>query len=150
MRDIPPEIRSTLDDHDLSEIEAHKVAVGGRTERDAIDLGVAWAKNVKKIDSDRELPASDRRVWTEHDFAGTLFLRDHLERALNQLSPAVREKIERWVAETDDRFRSFTVDDSGQRTAKVAEVDTSGRGWWWFRVPESGPIAEDLSRYVRQ
>lgn len=150
MPDIPPEIQSTLHDDDLAVIRANKIPLGGNTERDVIELVVAWAKNVAKIDSDRALPASDRGVWTEHDFVGTLFLRDHVQRALDQLSPNVREKIENYVAGTDDKFRSFTMEDSGQRTARIAEIDITGRPWWWFRVPISGPIALDLSRYIRQ
>jgi hypothetical protein len=31
--------------------------------------------------------------------------------------------------------------------SRVAGVEPSGRGWWWRRVPETGPIAEDLARY---
>jgi hypothetical protein len=108
---------------------------------------VGWAQQVKKIDLDRALPASDRSVWNEHDLAGALFLRDFLEDSLSKLRAPVREKMEHYVAEADERFRSFTVDDSGQRMARVAEVDMAGRSWWWFRVPTSGPIAEDLSRY---
>lgn len=146
-RDIPPEIQSVLVESDLAEIESKKITLGGSTERDAVDLAISWNKNVKKIDTDRELPQTDRSVWTEHDFVGTLFLRDHLERALNELQPDLRDKVERYVLDTDDRFRSFTIDDSGQRTAKIAEINPAGKSWWWFRVPNSGPIAQDLSMY---
>jgi hypothetical protein len=31
--------------------------------------------------------------------------------------------------------------------ATIAEVDLTGRPWWWRRVPDSGPITEDLARY---
>jgi hypothetical protein len=121
--------------------------LGGNTERDSIDLAVARADSVRKIDLDRALPYSDRSVWTEHDLAGTLFLRDHLHRALSQLRPPLLERMERHVAAADGRFRSCTVDDPEQRMAKVADVDMTDLPWWWFRVPDSGPIAEELSRY---
>jgi hypothetical protein len=147
MPDIPFEIRSAFNDSEIEEIKANRIRLSGNTERNTIDLAVAWAENVKKIDLDRALPAHDRSVWNEHDLAGALFLRDHLEKSLNQLRSSLREKMERYAAKTDERFRSFTIDDSGQRMARVAEIDTAGRSWWWFRVPASGPIAQDLSRY---
>ncbi|WP_035847293.1 hypothetical protein [Kitasatospora azatica] len=142
-----PEIRSLFGEEELAQIAEHRITVGGGTERDAVELAVAWAGNVRKIDADRALPSSDRSVWTEHDLAGSLFLRDHLERALNALPGGLRERLGGPVGAADEQFRSFTVSDSGQRIEKVAEVDLTGRSWWWFRVPSSGPIAEDLARY---
>ena len=47
----------------------------------------------------------------------------------------------------DERFRSYTVDDPAGRMGKVADVDLTGRPWWWRRVPESGPIVQDLANY---
>ncbi len=29
----------------------------------------------------------------------------------------------------------------------VANVEPSERKWWWYRVPASGPILEDLARW---
>jgi hypothetical protein len=51
------------------------------------------------------------------------------------------------VAETDNLFQSFTVNDSGRRMSYIADVDVTGRGWGWFRIPGSGPIAQDLVLY---
>lgn len=147
MRDIPSGVGLMFDDSEISELEANKIMLGGNTERNTIDLAAAWAENVKKIDLDRTLPVSDRSVWNEHDLAGALFLRDHLDKSLGQLRPALRERMVRYVAEADERFRSFTMDDPGQCMARVADVDLAGRSWWWFRVPATGPIAQDLSRY---
>ena len=147
MRVIPSDFQSMFDDAEIAEIEAHPVHLGGETQRDAIDLAVGWAEHVRKIDADRALPWSDHSVWTEHDLAGALFLRDFLQDALDQLSPSIRGRLESRVAEADEQFRSYTVDDPAGRMAKVAEVDLTGRPWWWHRVPDSGPIAEDLTRY---
>jgi hypothetical protein len=55
--------------------------------------------------------------------------------------------MERHVAEADARFRSYTVDDTAGRLAKVAHVGPASRGWWWRRVPDSGPIAEFPTMY---
>jgi hypothetical protein len=147
MREIPAEIRSVLTDDEISDIADHPLALADGTESDAIDLAVAWTLHVRKIDQDRALPWSDRSVWTEHDLAGALFLRDRVENALNNLPSTLTIKLRTYVDTSDSAFRSFTIDDSGERMAKIASVDVAGRGWWWFRVPDSGPIAQDLARY---
>jgi hypothetical protein len=136
-----------LTDEELAEVEAARITLPSGAQRSAVQLAASWAANIEKIDSDRARPADDRSVWTEHDLAGALFVRDSLERALRQLPDAVRDKVERAVRQTDDRFRGFTVDDPGHRMAKVAMVDRAGRGWWWYRVPADGPIVADLARW---
>jgi hypothetical protein len=143
---VPPEILAMFSDVELAEIAEHKLQPG-EDKPDAIDFARAWELHVEKIDNDRALPWTDHSVWTEHDFAGALFQRDFLDTALSRLDPVVAGKLRPYVEKTDERFRSFTVDDSGDRMARVAGVGASGRGWWWYRVPSSGPIAEDLARY---
>jgi hypothetical protein len=147
VRAIPTALRSTFSDAEIAEIEAHKIHLGGDTDADAIELAISWDAHVEKIDNDRVLPWSDRTVWNEHDLAGALFMRDFLQDALDQLPATLRERLQTWVAESDARFRSYTVDDPAGRMAKIAEVDLTGRPWWWRRVPDSGPITEDLARY---
>jgi hypothetical protein len=147
VRIIPAEIRSMFSDAEIAEIATHTVRLTEDTAPDAIELAMGWANRVQKIDLDRALPWSDRTVWNEHDLAGTLFVRDFLQDALEQLPATLRERLETWVAESDERFRSYTVDDPAGRMAKIAEVDLTGRPWWWRRVPDSGPITEDLARY---
>jgi hypothetical protein len=147
MRIIPPEIRSLFSEAELAEIAERPVILGENTERDAIDLAIGWQKHVQKIDADRDRPWSDRSVWTEHDLAAALFLRDFLQLGLDRLSPSVRDRLGRHVAATDAQFRSYTVDDPDSPIALVAHVDLSAKPWWWRRVPVSGPIAEDLARY---
>jgi hypothetical protein len=147
VRVIPPEIRSLFSDAEIAEIAGHPVRLADDSELDAIDLAQTWANRVQKIDRDRALPSSDHSVWTEHDLAGTLFARDRLQRGLEQLPPALRERLESWVAGVDERFRSFTVDDPAGRMGTVANVDLGQRSWWWRRVPDSGPITEFLTMY---
>lgn len=118
-----------------------------QTSMDVFDLALAWASKVRKIDLDRALPRSDRSVWTEHDLAGMLFWRDFVAEGLHRLRPALRTRLEQFVQQADDRFRSITVEDSGRRMMAIAAVEPTGRAWWWYRVPETGPIAEDLAGY---
>ena len=141
------DLRASITEAELAELAADAVPLPDESKPDAVTLAVAWAKHVSKMDDDRALPYSDRTVWTEHDLAGSLFLRDRLERALAAIRPALRERIDDSVKTADDRFRSYTVDDSGKRIAHIAGVDVAGRGWWWFRVPVDGPIVQDLANY---
>src|SRR5690349_2857633 len=96
------DIRSSFTSDELRELDAGKIKVSSSTERTALDLAEAWAANVSKIDADRALDPSDRTVWTEHDFAGALFVRDFLRQALDDLPPHLREKLQPFVAEIDD------------------------------------------------
>jgi hypothetical protein len=147
MRDLPAELGSMFDASETAEIESNRINLSESTTVDAFDLALSWASKVRKIDLDRALPRSDRTVWNEHDLAGMMFWRDHLQRSVDQLRPALRTRMERFVADADSRFRSITVEDSGQRMASIAGVTLTDRSWWWHRVPNSGPIAEDLDEY---
>jgi hypothetical protein len=143
----PSDVRALFDEAELAEIASRSVNLTGQRTIDAVELASGWANRVAKIDLDRALPWSDRSVWNEHDLAGSLFARDFLQEAIDGLPQPLRDRLAGWVAGVDERFRSYTVDDPRERMAKVAETDLAGRGWWWRRVPATGPIAEDLARY---
>lgn len=144
--EIPLEIRSLLTDDEISEIDERAIEFAhGR--RDAIRLAIAWNAHVEKIDEDRALPWSDHSVWNEHDLAAAMFMRDFVEDALDPLSSSLRAKLRSYVDAVDEVFRSYTIDDSGERMAGIATVDVTDRGWWWFRVPASGPVAQDIAGY---
>jgi hypothetical protein len=147
MSEFPAEIRATFSDAELAEIDASKIVRADGSERNVAQLALAWQAHVEKIDKDRALPWTDHSVWTEHDLVAALFMRDFVEDALSQLRPELADKARQYVANADDQFRSFTAEDSGERVGRIAGVDMTGRGWWWFRVPTSGPIVEDLARY---
>ncbi|HEX7659607.1 MAG TPA: hypothetical protein VF444_09015 [Pseudonocardiaceae bacterium] len=145
------EVRAMFSDAELAELAANKLKHGD-DKPDALGHARAWEIHVEKIDNDRALPWGDHSVWTEHDLAAAMFIRDFVEDDLRQLRPGLAEKVRRYVTRTDERFKSFTVEDSGQRMGQIAGVRMTGRGmegrgWWWFRVPTSGPIVRDLAWY---
>lgn len=86
-------------------------------------------------------------MWNEHDLCAALIIRDFLQRAIDRLPEEVASKAAAYAAAADESFLSYTVADSGKRMAAVAGMDANGRGWWWFRVPDSGPILRDLVRW---
>jgi hypothetical protein len=147
MRELPAELRSLFDDREIAEVECAKVRLSEKTSVDVFDLVQSWASKVRKIDLDRALPRSDRTVWNEHDLAGTLFWRDFVAGGLDQLRPDLRAKLQPYLDQVDDRFRSITVEDPELRMVTIAGVEPFGRAWWWYRIPGTGPIAEVLAGY---
>lgn len=142
------EIRALFGDAELAEIAACPVRVSQERMLDAVELAAGWAGRVEKIDRDRALPWTDHTVWNEHDLVGSLFIRDFLQQALDALPAPLRERLASGsVDAADERFRSYTVADPDGRLGRVAGIESAGRGWWWRRVPESGPVVQDLARY---
>jgi hypothetical protein len=132
---------------ELSTIEACARVDPDGDARDALRISTAWAAHVDKLDRDRDLPHEDRSVWNEYDLVAALTMRDILASALALLPADLATRVEKLTTSTDDRFRSFTSEDSGIRITKIAEVSPEGRGWWWYRIPTDGPIAVDLAHY---
>jgi hypothetical protein len=147
MSDIPAQLASVFDAAEIAEIKARPFRMAPERTTDVLELAAGWAGRVEKFDRDRSLPWTDRTVWTEHDLAGALFVRDFLEECLGRLPEPIRRKLARFVEEADDRFRGYTVDDPAGRMGTVAGVDLNGRAWWWRRVPVDGPIVRDLANY---
>ena len=149
MSEFSADVRVLFSEAELAEIDTNKIMRADGNEVSAVELARAWERYVKKINDDRALPWEDHSVWTEHDLAGALFMRDYVEDALERLRPELADKMRQYVAKTDDLFKSFTAEDSGERMGRITGVELEGRGWWWFRVPTSGPIVQDLARWEK-
>jgi hypothetical protein len=147
MADPTREPWSLFSPDEIAAIESRAISFGRDETVDALRFAAGWATRVAKFDADRSLAWTDRTVWNEHDLAGSLHQRDFLERAMSQLPIALGERLAAWVAEVDERFRSYTVDDPDEKMAKIADVDLTDRPWWWRRVPIDGPITQDLTNY---
>ncbi|MFF0492767.1 hypothetical protein ACFYTQ_27370 [Nocardia sp. NPDC004068] len=146
MTHIDARAKRYFSEDEIAEIRAHSISLESGDVRDAIRLADSWAAHVEKIDRDRSLPWSDRSVWNEYDFCTALTIRDYVKKSVDGLPPVLAVKMEDYISEADDRFTSITVEDSGRRITAVAKVARSERDWWWFRVPDSGPVLKDLAR----
>jgi hypothetical protein len=119
---------------------------------DALTLVIGWANHIERLDHDRGLSWDDHSVWNEYDLVAALTLRDILVTALDRLPAGLASRFADLTDEADEHLRSFTVEDSGVRMARIAAspnvTDTPvSDDWWWHRVPVDGPVAIDLSHY---
>lgn len=120
----------------------------------AIDLqrlAVAWRQHVEKIARETDLLARapevvrDPQVWGAHDVAAALYIRDRIARlAVGRNHDAAAFDT---VTGADTLFRSITREDEHDFLGRLIDEDLSDREWWWHRVPESGPIAEELEAH---
>jgi hypothetical protein len=141
--------RFSTDEQAVIERQSYVDPYGGRD--NALRLTVSWAAHVDKLDRDRTLPYGDHSVWTEHDLVAALIIRDRLVRALGLIPAELADRLLAIAYEADARFRGFTVEDSGIRITRIANLEVPdtpvSEDWWWHRVPVDGPIAIDLSLY---
>ncbi|MCL2849519.1 MAG: hypothetical protein FWE61_05695 [Micrococcales bacterium] len=143
MYDALDDARSKFAPDELELLENLRVVTRWRREFDALSLAVEWTAWVERFDAERVFPASDMSVRTEHDFAGALFCRDRAEQAFQALPASLAAKVEPYLDAGDQRFRGFTVPDSGETMVDIAGIDaTYVRKWWWFRMPVDGPVIE--------
>ncbi|MDX3851665.1 hypothetical protein [Streptomyces sp. AK02-01A] len=69
-------------------------------------------------------------------YAEDLSARDAFDRQIGQCAVPERESLLRAVAELDELFREYTVDDAGAASSAAAP---GGGGWWWRRRPRRLP-----------
>lgn len=119
----------------------------GRT-RQLYDLILGWASHVDKLRQEQGSDQSANPVsWNEHDYVAALFIRDFVEKGLSGLDDLLVQAVSGLISKIDMEYMSFTQ--SGHRIvlSRVANVDTDARGWWWDRIPQSGPILDRLNRF---
>lgn len=81
-------------------------------------------------------------MWGAHGLIAASSLRSLLERGFTDLDAKTRQRIEQVVGAVDDRFRSYTEVNEFERLEKVDGRSDPGRGWWWSRIPKSGPARQ--------
>lgn len=121
----------------------------GRT-RTMYDLILGWAAHVRKFK--KELTASRLAtpyVWNEHDYVAALFVRDFVDAGLSQLSEELSIVVGELISPIDSEYVSFTQGGYRNMLARVAGIDTNSRGWWWDRIPTSGPVLDELNRHYK-
>jgi hypothetical protein len=150
MAEYPYGVSEGLSGDDRARLESTEVALGYGHTRTAADLIVGYAARVNRLDAEHALhPGDDRDLWNAHDLVGTLIIRDMAERGLDLLDGELRSRVASAVARVDERLRSFTEPDERRLVHRFAGED-AGHGWWWNRIPRSGPIRTELLRFAER
>jgi hypothetical protein len=99
------------------------------------------------MERELELPDSDRSVWGAHDLIAADSLRDFIARGLELVSEKESSNFIAALGEVDSRFLSYTEVDELGALLRLAGDEPKARGWWWVRIPRSGPIRRELDRF---
>ncbi len=117
----------------------------------AVTLGElldAWSAHVRRLDDEQSLSEDEKSVWGAYDYYAALLIRSEIHSVMAQLSADVAEAVNAEVATSDDRFRSSTeADDEGVLRNLIQLVfgkHPPDDGWWWFRLPITGPARDDI------
>lgn len=84
-------------------------------------------------------------VWNEHDYVAALFIRDFIETGLSLLDKSMVSAAQKLVSLADTEYISFTRDGYRALLGRAAQIETEDRGWWWDRIPTSGPVSDQLT-----
>jgi hypothetical protein len=128
-----------------AQLRASMVDIGyGRT-RAMYDLILGWAAHVRRLKEERVASLlTNPSVWNEHDYVAALFIRDFVEAGLSLLDNSLVSVAQQLISRVDAEYMSFTQAGCRELLARVAQIDTANRGWWWDRMPTSGPVFDQL------
>jgi hypothetical protein len=138
------ELGARLTGTERADLESCRYQMTPERSPNVLELVAAWALHVRKIDADRTRPPDDPRTWGPHDLVAALYIRDFLADCLSRLPAALSDKVIAAVHPHDELFQAVTQDDYGQFVARVADLDVTGRPWWWHLIPDSGPMLDEL------
>ncbi len=145
MNDVTTEsISQQFTEAELSELAACRHVINAAKSFDTLELLIAWAHNVAKIDTDRTAEPLSARAWGGYDLIGSLSLRDFLDKCVDRLDEPLRSKVSSTAEKFDNHFRSITVHDENNLLEKFTDGGLADAPWWWHRIPNSGPILTDL------
>ncbi|GAB7040138.1 MULTISPECIES: hypothetical protein [Catenuloplanes] len=130
-----------LDDADLAHLAAVTVAVAPGRALDAIALLGAWRAHVATCEGDRP------GVRGARDHIAALCFRDWIAQVSALLPADLRGRYDRTVAVIDDRFKALTEPDVDGLVERAADFPDSMHDWWWFRIPRTGPVRDDLRHH---
>ncbi|MBV9383999.1 MAG: hypothetical protein JO242_25465 [Streptosporangiaceae bacterium] len=129
-----------------------------RLPQEIVAAAAGWAGHVDRFKTELDMTvASDPASWGFHDYIATLLIRDQIEKLLCPGVLPAQQKIANFIQEYDKELISFTNDDEEELFMQFVR---SGGGlgadefmadrWWWHRVPQSGPVLEELLDWRRR
>lgn len=131
---------------EAAHLERTAVSVAPTRSLDLVTLLLGWYEHVARMERELELPDSDRSVWGAHDLIAADSLRDFIAHGLELVPEGESRNFLIALNEADSRFLSFTEDDKRGIVLRLNGDESQTRGWWWTRIPCSGPVRRDLDR----
>jgi hypothetical protein len=107
----------------------------------------AWKIHVTKLIADLSARSDDRSLWGAHDYVAALVIRDAVESGLARLDPSTRGAVLRPLLEIDSIFTDYTEHDGDGCAGRIIDKETTGRSWWWQRIPRRGPVRDEIEMY---
>ncbi|MFI6045243.1 hypothetical protein ACIA8C_26675 [Nocardia sp. NPDC051321] len=132
----------------LRELESIEYEVTSSPKISFDRLLLSWATDVLDMEAN---PTRAPDAWNARkvsDLTYSLSRRDTIERLLPALSEPLRSAVDTWLAEYDHIYTSFTVDNTDRWIAWKGRRVRDGLNWWWYRIPPSGPVAEEYRSYM--
>jgi hypothetical protein len=104
------------------------------------DLVDSWSGHVLRLyeECDQHWDDRTRDLWGIDDLVAAYLIRDRIDRAM----ASIEQRPPHSVRLADAMLQSFTEESDGSWAELSGEP--SKAGWWWLRVPTSGPIYEQL------
>jgi hypothetical protein len=137
-------LRQLLDETEVARLNETVVPLSPDRSLGLADAVRAWWEHVSKVETDLTAGPADRSVWGAHDLVAALVIRDLVAEGLSRLGPEMSTRVEPVVADVDRRFVEVTEEDPERSIERVDGRSAEGRGWWWGRIPERGPIHDEL------
>lgn len=129
--------------------EGTRIDIGFGRLKSLEDLVDGWDRHVRRLVAEGPLRMSDdspeRVLWGVHDYAAALHLRDFVDIA-SQKTGEVPGGLGNRLAAADNNFRTFTRKDLAGWLPRAIPEAASRSGWWWRRIPNHGPVADELRR----
>lgn len=132
---------------EADQLERIAVSVAPARSLGLVTLLLGWYEHVARMERELDLPDSDRSAWGAHDLIAADSLRDFIARGLEMIPERESRKFSTALSEVDSRFLSYTEVDELDILPRLDGDEARPRGWWWGRIPCSGPIRRDLDRF---
>lgn len=140
------EPRDGVSDEAIASLRQTRLDLGDGLTKNAADLALGWAQHVVRLKGEAVGATPSELAWNAWDYVAALVLRELCETHLLKSGRAGAD-ARRIVAATDELLRSFTEDDPRGAVRRFAD-DDAGAGWWWSRIPTSGPIRTELDGWA--
>lgn len=136
-----------LTDMDIRRLEGVSVSVAPERALGLVELLESWRNHVLRIETEIELPDSERTVWGVYDLIAALALRSLVFRGMKNIESDFLEGFIWALDDVDSRFMQFTEIDESGIVRRLDGGERSNGEWWWDRVPRVGPIRRDVERF---